>query len=276
MNVGEIVKDSLRYPFTDWKKILILGFIIVVSGITSYLKLGVTNNILIVFSIVIVLITGFLVDGYTFRIIKSSLGGSDKLPEFNKWQLMLTDGFKVFIVFMTYVTIPIVIILSLTLLALRIDFSLFEQNYTSLVDSNLINPLIFVTSEILKGTENLLAISLDVFPLQFALLYLILIMPIFFVATANMAYEGEFKDAFRLLEILEIIRDIGLIKLIKWYILTVMVLLMVNLIGYALSYLLFLLNIQTVGIILNLILIPFIYIFYGRAIALFYLPEELD
>ncbi len=27
MNIAEIVKDSLRYPLSDWKKILILGII---------------------------------------------------------------------------------------------------------------------------------------------------------------------------------------------------------------------------------------------------------
>ena len=27
MNVGEIVEDALRYPLSDWKKVLIYGFI---------------------------------------------------------------------------------------------------------------------------------------------------------------------------------------------------------------------------------------------------------
>ena len=274
MNVGEIIKNSLRYPFSDWKKILILGFIIVVSEITSYLQLGATNNVLIVFSVVLVLIAGFLVDGYTFRIIKSSLEDIDKLPEFNKWQAMLTDGFKVFIVFLAYVTLPLVIILSLMPIALGIDFSMLEQYYSSLLDSNLINPLLFFTSEILTGLQNILIISNDQFPI--ILFYFILIIPIFFVAVANMAYEGKFKDAFRLLEIINILRDIGLIKLIKWYALTIMVFLILYFIGFAVSYILFLLNIETAGIILNLILIPIIYIFFGRTIALIYLPEELD
>ena len=274
MNIGEIVKDSLKYPFSDWKKLLILGFVIVISGITSYFQLGITNNVLIVLSVVLVLITGFLVNGYTFRIIKSSLEGIDKLPEFNKWQVMLTDGFKVFIVFVAYITLPIVIVLSLSLIALGIDFSMFEQSYLPLVDSNVINPLIFFTSDILQGLQTLLIISNDLFPFQLVLF--ILIMPIFFVAVANMAYEGEFRDAFRLLEIINIIRDIGLIKLIKWYALTLMVFLIVYFIGFAISYILFLLNIPSAAIILNLILIPFIYMFFARAIALFYLPEELD
>ena len=30
MNVKEIVVDSIKYPFLDWKKILILGLIVVI------------------------------------------------------------------------------------------------------------------------------------------------------------------------------------------------------------------------------------------------------
>jgi hypothetical protein len=274
MDIGEIIKDSVRYPFSDWKKILILGIIIVISGINSFFKLGMTNNALIVLSIVIVLITGFLVNGYTFRIIKSSLDGTDKLPEFNKWIVMLTDGFKVFIIFMTYLTIPIIVIFILIILAAGSDFYLsFEQVYTSLVDSNLLNPLMFLNSGILPVLEYLVAISFDLFPFQ-VLFYLILVMPIFFVAIANMAYEGELRDAFRLLEIIEIIRDIGLIKLIKWYTVTVIIFLTLFIIGNTIYYLLFFLNIPNVSIISELIILPYIYMFYGRAVALIYLPEE--
>jgi hypothetical protein len=32
MKVSEIVKDSLRYPFSDWKKILIFGIIILIGN----------------------------------------------------------------------------------------------------------------------------------------------------------------------------------------------------------------------------------------------------
>jgi hypothetical protein len=30
MNMGGIIEDSLRYPFSDWKKILILGIIVLI------------------------------------------------------------------------------------------------------------------------------------------------------------------------------------------------------------------------------------------------------
>ncbi len=33
MNIKEIIIDSIKYPFLDWKKILILGFIVVIYTI---------------------------------------------------------------------------------------------------------------------------------------------------------------------------------------------------------------------------------------------------
>jgi hypothetical protein len=33
MDISEIIGDALRYPLSDWKKILILGFIILVDSI---------------------------------------------------------------------------------------------------------------------------------------------------------------------------------------------------------------------------------------------------
>ena len=35
MNMGGIIKNSLKYPFTDWKKILIFGFIILISNLST-------------------------------------------------------------------------------------------------------------------------------------------------------------------------------------------------------------------------------------------------
>ncbi len=274
MKIGEIVKDAVKYPFLDWKKLLILGFIVVISSVTSFFKLGVTNNALIVLSVGLVLIAGILVNGYIYRIIKSSLDGTGDLPEFNKWKTMFTDGFRVLIVFMAYLAVPTIIIWLLILLSTGFDFSLFEQSYTSLVSNGLLNPLIFFSSGILQVLGNILTISFDVFPFIFILAYVIFIMPIFFIAIANMAYEGEFQDAFRLSEILEIIRDIGGINLIKWYTLAVTILLITSIVSTAIAQLLILLNIFSVAIILNLVLTPYIYIFYGRAIALLYLQES--
>ncbi len=73
MKIGEILSDSLRYPFTDIKKfiillILLLGSILIIPGIFAY--------------------------GYIIKIIKSSFNGSNVLPDFKGSDDILEDGIK--------------------------------------------------------------------------------------------------------------------------------------------------------------------------------------
>lgn len=89
MDVGEIISDALRYSFSDWKKLLIEGFLLILN-LTVILAFGV---------------------GYVLRVMKSTLADFDELPEFDDWGGMLIDGFKVYIVGIVYFIIPIIVIL---------------------------------------------------------------------------------------------------------------------------------------------------------------------
>jgi len=64
MDIGEIVNDAIRYPSSDWKKVIILGVLIIAS---------------------ILILPVFLVMGYGFRALKASIAGFDELPEFDEW-----------------------------------------------------------------------------------------------------------------------------------------------------------------------------------------------
>jgi hypothetical protein len=89
LDVGEIISDALRYSFSDWKKLLIEGFLLILN-LTVILAFGV---------------------GYVLRVMKSTLADFDELPEFDDWGGMLIDGFKVYIVGIVYFIIPIIVIL---------------------------------------------------------------------------------------------------------------------------------------------------------------------
>lgn len=89
MDIGEIVNDAIRYPSSDWKKVIILGLLILAS---------------------VLIIPVFLVLGYVFRALKASIAGFDDLPEFDEWGEMLVDGLKVFVVQIAYLIVPILII----------------------------------------------------------------------------------------------------------------------------------------------------------------------
>ena len=39
MDVGEIISDAIRYPSSDWKKIIILGVILIIP-IVDFIGLG--------------------------------------------------------------------------------------------------------------------------------------------------------------------------------------------------------------------------------------------
>lgn len=88
MDIGDVVGDAVRYPSQDWKKVIILGILSIISFL---------------------IIPAFLVVGYFFRIIKATIAGSDELPEFEDWGEMIVDGLKLLIVGIIY-AIPIFII----------------------------------------------------------------------------------------------------------------------------------------------------------------------
>ena len=89
MDISEIVSDAVRYPSSDWKKVIILGIFFILS---------------------IIIIGIFFVAGYFLRIIKSTLAGYDEIPEFDEFGDMFIDGLKVAVVGIVYMIIPIIVI----------------------------------------------------------------------------------------------------------------------------------------------------------------------
>lgn len=81
MDIGEIVSDSVMYPSSDWKKVLIMGLLAIISFL---------------------IVPIFLFMGYGFRALKSSMAGSEELPDFDEWGEMFIDGLKVFVVGFVY------------------------------------------------------------------------------------------------------------------------------------------------------------------------------
>jgi hypothetical protein len=251
----------------------------VIGGISSLLNLiDITNYVIVLIFVGIGLISGLLVDGYLFRIVKTSVDSENKLPKFNDWKNLLIDGVKVFLTFIVYLILPPLVVLLIILLLLG-GLSSFGLDITAIIGSTGMSPINFLVTGILTGIENLFIISFDMLN-QYVIIVLIeflIILPLFLVAIANMAYEREFGAAFRLGEIIEIIGDIGWTNLIKWYITTGVIFLLIFSIGTIIS---FLFSVSTgsipfyiISLILALILLPYSQMYYVRAVALFYKPE---
>lgn len=88
MNITKILSDSFRYPFSNIKRLLILGILMATS---------------------ILIIPSILALGYTLRIMEHSFKGSNELPPFGDWINMFIDGIKYAVVNIVYIAIPAMI-----------------------------------------------------------------------------------------------------------------------------------------------------------------------
>ncbi|MBM4241639.1 MAG: DUF4013 domain-containing protein [Euryarchaeota archaeon] len=140
MEIGEIISDSIKYPSSNWGKVLILGVIMIAS---------------------ILIVPIFLVYGYIFRIIKATLAGMDELPEFDEIGDMFVDGLKIFVVAIVY-AIPVAIISWLFNLVLGSAFysaatvtSLSAGMFWALMAGN----IVFIIIAIIVGLIEIMAIA---------------------------------------------------------------------------------------------------------------------
>ncbi len=109
MELYEMLSQSVRYPFSNVKRLLILGIFIA----TGYV-------------IIIPLIFAL---GYCMRIIESSLEGSPELPPFNAWKKMFIDGLKYILVLLVYLGVPGIVAF---ILAVFTGVMLFAANIGSI------------------------------------------------------------------------------------------------------------------------------------------------
>ena len=252
MDIDYIVKDSLKYPFSDWKKILILGIIYIFSTIDGAKDivslLSITNVTVLWFLLIMGPIIGCFVYGYLFRIVKSSVIDVAELPEFNEWFDMFKDGIKIFIISFFY-AIPAILILVLAVL--------FNPSILTKISSN---PLSL--TQILIQQNGIVGFI--------ASLYIIIIIPIGLMAIAHMAYNNsKLGAAIRFREILNKIKIIGWTNLIEWYLVIGFIFLILNAIGIVIPAIFISIS-YILNIVIELTLIPYLSMYFFRSLALFY------
>jgi hypothetical protein len=248
MKIGEIVKDSLKYPLSDWKKFLILGIFVVFNSLNFILQSFGVDRLLISMLSIVGLLFGVLIFGYELRILKLSLVGDAKLPPFNHWFDIISNGISVIVVGIAY-AIPLIFILILGGLSLGLTIGSIGTN----------------------GATIFLVILIAVI-----FLYLIIIYPIFLMSLANMAfYDSDLGAAFKFREIFHKISNIGWGNLILWYITTGIICLIIVLLGAVIEVFFTLIGLKIIGVVLvPLIVFPYLSIYIFRSVALFYLSED--
>ena len=114
MDIGGIIGDAVRYPFSDWKKILIFGIIELIASlpyiINRFTSISTTDVTLIWVISILSFLSYFFMRGYSFSIIKSSITGKSDLPEFKNWNEMFINGIKLLIISIVYF-IPVFLII---------------------------------------------------------------------------------------------------------------------------------------------------------------------
>lgn len=230
MDIGDVISDSMKYPSTDWKKVIILG-------------------LLFMFSFLIVPL--FLLYGYVFRVIKASLAGVEGLPDYEEWGEMLVDGIKLFLVYIIYM-LPATIIGIYSILM----FAIALQTFSYVNPATTINPTMIYS---LFGGSAALGIG-------FAIIYSLVVYPILAVGIGNMAfYNGDLGSAFKLGDIFSTISKIGWVDVIIWYIAIIIVGIIIFVAGILIAM------VPILGwLFITLILFPYMYLFFGRALAWLY------
>lgn len=220
MDAGHVTSDALKYPLKDFKKVVILGILTILSSL---------------------LIPGFLVLGYFFKVIKSS-NDSSELPDFNEWITMFIDGLKVFTVLFIYSILPAILILMGMWVALL-------PMLTVPGEGSLLNPH---TSISLVSGIALIGILLQ-----------IMISFIIPIALVNMAFKNDLSAAFRLKEVYVKIKEIGGVDYLIWYVIMLIIIGLLSYISFILIFPFF------IGlIIVPLIVLPYLTIFLARSTTL--------
>lgn len=256
MTIGSILEDAVRYPFSDWKKILILGILTLVMGIYPLInEMGLGNEPLFLAYLFFSFIIGIFVSGYVFRIIKTSLNDVHVLPNFNLWIEMFKDGLRVFVVTVVYL-IPAVAILMYHGSSSLAIFGVLNSTPNGIF-------MIFVKDLIHAYFSGRIGIFISIENIWYWIfsLYCFITIFIYAIAISNMAKnKSKLMGAFNVDEIFKKITEIGLKKIILFYIITI--------IPYTTVYLL--MDYISGYILICLIALPYLYMFSSRLIALLY------
>lgn len=237
MKIRKVLSDSIKYPLSDPKRLVVLGIILFIGDLyNNFLSNG--YNLIVYILLPVGFLFILLSYGYEIRVIISSLNRVDHLPPFNKIWGMFLDGVKILIVSIVYILPYILIVLLAILLA----------------------PLI--------GGMN--ASFFVIFLLIIFILYFIIMLPIWLLAIANMAHGGSLRDAFKFRNILGIITRIGLLKFIIWYVLVGIISLLLIFVGRLVVDLFGSMSIAIVGSFVYSLVLSYANIFLFRSVALVY------
>ena len=229
LTIKEIFKNSFKFAFSDWNAIIILGIILTIASFAQNLNF-IDNPILLTLILIVIVVLSLIEMGYSFKIMEETIiEKSTKPPLFIHYKNLLQHGLKDSIVYIFYITLMIIIsIMFVYLISLDFDYDI----------------LLVVFAMFLIGV-----------------MYLVLNVAIINLA----AHEGVLKYGFKFRQILNLLRRIGLVRLIFIFIITFLT---ETLLLISFLYIGTLTDPNIIYLICDLLINPFCILFTERALAL--------
>ncbi|OED29505.1 DUF4013 domain-containing protein [Methanosphaera sp. WGK6] len=108
MDITDIIKESITFPFNDYKGWLIIGLLSLINAIIS---IGLSSNsIFAVILSIISLIIEIMLYGIALDVIRGAINKSTEIPQID-FSKNIVDGIKTLILLIIYMIIPTIITL---------------------------------------------------------------------------------------------------------------------------------------------------------------------
>ena len=114
MEIMEILKDAVKYPFSDIKTLLIIGVVCLVSYLCQSLG-QFENDALVMLGGIISLILGIVISGYFLDVLKFGTELNENMPSLDI-KNNFVDGIKLIVVNIVYYIIPAIILVIVSII----------------------------------------------------------------------------------------------------------------------------------------------------------------
>ncbi len=262
MEFGEIFRDAIKYPLLDYQKLLLLGLLFLVINVPTILgQFGIRNGVVSIIFLFVSLIINLIILGFTLSVIKNGTELSNEIPDFD-WTKNFVDGIKYLIVGFVYYLIPTIVVVAIGFTSLSTFFaSIGEKGWNTI--ANATSPDVALNAIPAHAWASLatgITITLIV------AIILFLIFGLFkTVGLCRLAKSGSLGEAFKIGEVIDDIKEIGIMRIIGFLIVLIII---VTVLGMVIG---FLSIIPYVGVIIGyLVGNSFIALFYNRAVGLLY------
>lgn len=236
MSLTEIISNAISYPFSDIGKFIMVGILVLLAGLSSFIApFGIQNNsILTLIIVLIALIFAIVLSGYNVDVIKNGIDNSNEIPSID-FMKNFVNGLKTLVIGIVYFIIPIIIMLVLGMITGAIGAGL-DHLAAAMGVTSIIAVIIFILFAIFE-----------------------------IVALARFADTGELGAALSIGEVVEDAKRVGILKIIGFLIVSFIIALVATFLSSLLAIIPF------IGLIIAVIVLgAFVTLFIYRGFGLLY------